>query len=186
MRFGLTLPPDHMIAGSDRSSLEFDAGLTWDYVNTLALGQFYEIGFDMQKPYHICGSLQDNGNWCGPSATLFTRESPTKTGTVGGNDGMYMQIDPTDHNTIYVGWEEGNLARATTDRRIRSIRPRPGQRAPYRFSGTRRCCSLRMTRRRPHDQGRPQKDTDSGPVARQEHAFASMAWRHTDSVSAML
>jgi hypothetical protein len=126
-----------MIAGSDGGiQWSYDAGVTWDYVNTLALGQFYEIGFDMQKPYHVCGGLQDNGNWCGPSATLFHQGITNEDWyRLGGNDGMYMQIDPTDHNTIYVGWEEGNLARRdhrTGEMRSIRPRPRPGE-PPYRF-----------------------------------------------------
>ena len=34
----------------------------------MALGQFYGISVDMRKPYYVCGGLQDNGSWCGPSA----------------------------------------------------------------------------------------------------------------------
>ena len=31
------------------------------------LGQFYHVGYDMDVPYHVCGGLQDNYTWCGPS-----------------------------------------------------------------------------------------------------------------------
>jgi len=36
----------------------------------IAIGQFYEVVLDNEKPYHICGGLQDNGSWCGPVQTL--------------------------------------------------------------------------------------------------------------------
>ena len=53
---------NHMLMGSDGGiHWSWDAGKTWDFVNTIAIGQFYEIGYDMQKPYRISGGLQDNG-----------------------------------------------------------------------------------------------------------------------------
>src|SRR5260370_34873167 len=65
---------NHMIAGSDGGIyISRDRGKTWDFVNTVPLGQFYEIGVDMARPYRICGGLQDNNAWCGPSATTDTR-----------------------------------------------------------------------------------------------------------------
>ena len=36
----------------------------------MALGQFYHVAVDNQKPYHVYGGLQDNGSWGGPSRTL--------------------------------------------------------------------------------------------------------------------
>src|SRR5256886_11647868 len=60
-----------MLAGSEGGiHWSYDGGKTWDFVNTIAIGQFYEVGLDNEKPYHICGGLQDNGSWCGPSQTL--------------------------------------------------------------------------------------------------------------------
>ncbi len=40
------------------------------------LGQFYAISADMRKPYVVCGGLQDNGSWCGPSATRSSQRHP--------------------------------------------------------------------------------------------------------------
>ena len=41
---------DHMIAGSDGGvHYSYDRGRTWDFVNTMALGQFYEIGYDQKR-----------------------------------------------------------------------------------------------------------------------------------------
>src|SRR2546429_3581990 len=60
-----------MITGSDGGiHWSDDAGKNWNFLNVIAIGQFSEIALDNEKPYHICGGLQDNGSWCGPSQTL--------------------------------------------------------------------------------------------------------------------
>src|SRR2546426_5203824 len=43
-----------------RSHWSYDAGKTWDFLNTIAIGQFYEVALDNEKPYHICGGLQED------------------------------------------------------------------------------------------------------------------------------
>ena len=58
----------HMIAGNDGGIwITHDRGHHWSFIDTLPIGQFYEMGYDNSIPYHICGGMQDNGNWCGPS-----------------------------------------------------------------------------------------------------------------------
>jgi photosystem II stability/assembly factor-like uncharacterized protein len=128
---------NHMILGSDGGMhWSYDAGRTWDFVSNFAIGQFYEIGVDMRKPYWICGGLQDNGSWCGPSATVHTR-GPTNDEwfRVGGGDGFYVRIDPTDHNIVYAESQDGNLFRRNMKtNESRSIRPEPAEgEARYRF-----------------------------------------------------
>jgi len=128
---------NHMIAGTDGGiHWSYDAGRSWDYVNTVALGQFYEIGLDMRTPYWVCGGLQDNGSWCGPSATPYN-EGITNDDwfRVGGGDGFYAAIDPTDATTVYAESQDGNLSRRDTrTNEARFIRPqfKEGD-PPYRF-----------------------------------------------------
>ena len=127
---------NHMIAGSDGGIYaSHDRGKTWDYLNNIAIGQFYEIGLDMQKPYHICGGLQDNNVWCGPSATFDTRGIANSDWfTVGGGDGFYAQIDPTDPNTVYAESQDGNLLRRNLKtHESRSIRPPAAEGERLRF-----------------------------------------------------
>lgn len=65
---------EHMVAGSDGGlTVTYDGGRNWDYINNIPIGQFYEIAYDMETPYNLCGGLQDNNSWCGPSSTLTTR-----------------------------------------------------------------------------------------------------------------
>ena len=76
---------NHMFVGSDGGiHFSWDRGRTWDFVNNIALGQFYEIGHDMSTPYMVYGGLQDNGSWGGPSRTFSGRGSATRTGSGSG------------------------------------------------------------------------------------------------------
>lgn len=130
--------PNHMLVGTDGGiHLTHDRGRTWDFVNTVALAQFYEVHFDMRQPYWVCGGLQDNGSWCGPSRTFFQQGIANEDWyRVGGGDGFYTAIDPSDHNTVYVESQDGNVARfdlRTNERRV--IRPEPPDgKEKYRFN----------------------------------------------------
>ena len=118
---------NHILLGNDGGlDVSYDQGATWEFVNTIALAQFYAIGVDMRKPYWVYGGLQDNGSWGGPSAT----RNPTGITNadwfrIGGGDGFYVQVDPTDHNTLYVESQNGAINRLDlrTGRAI-SVRPR--------------------------------------------------------------
>ena len=128
---------NHMLAGSDGGvHYSYDRGRTWDFVNTMALGQFYEIGYDMETPYNIYGGLQDNGSWGGPVRTLYRRGITNEDWVrVGGGDGFYTPVDPNDPTTVYVESQNGNVSRLdleTSERK--SIRPEPEDESErYRF-----------------------------------------------------
>ena len=89
-----------------------EAGLTWDYHNDIAVGQFYQVSADMRRPYYVCGGLQDNNAWCGPSA-LRSNVGPVNTDwfTVAGGDGFYTRQDPTDWAIVYGESQDGNMTR---------------------------------------------------------------------------
>ncbi|HJQ26935.1 MAG TPA: hypothetical protein VKA60_23680 [Blastocatellia bacterium] len=127
----------HMLAGSDGGIHQsYDRGRTWDHLNTIPLGQFYEISLDDQKPYMVYGGLQDNGSWAGPSGTLNT-EGITNADwfRTGGGDGFYSVVDKKDPSIIYVESQNGNVARLelkTGERR--NIKPvAPASEPEYRF-----------------------------------------------------
>ena len=128
---------NHVLLGSDGGiHYSYDRGLTWDFVNTLALGQFYEIGYDMETPYNIYGGLQDNGSWGGPVRTRHQQGISNEDWfSVGGDDGFYTQVDPNDATTIYVESQNGVLRRLDTrSLETKTIRPEPGEgENRYRF-----------------------------------------------------
>ena len=83
--------PRYILSGSDGGwQVSRDGGRNWDVVNTFAFTQFYHINYDLQIPYKVCGGLQDNGNWCGPSNSLSGQGiRPADWYTVSGGDGFF-------------------------------------------------------------------------------------------------
>jgi photosystem II stability/assembly factor-like uncharacterized protein len=128
---------NHMITGSDGGiHWSYDAGKTWDFLNTIAIGQFYEVALDNQKPYQICGGLQDNASWCGPSQTLAADGIVNDDWTLmPGGDGFYAAIDTVEPWVVYTESQDGHLSRR--DARLgqqRSIMPEARDKEPhYRF-----------------------------------------------------
>jgi hypothetical protein len=105
-----------------------DGGLNWDFHNDIAVGQFYQVSADMRHPYYVCGGLQDNNAWCGPSAVRAgTGAVNTDWYTVAGGDGFYTRQDPTDWAIVYGESQDGAMSRY--DLRLgtsKSVRPNAG------------------------------------------------------------
>src|SRR2546430_17632862 len=96
---------NHMLTGSDGGiHWSYDAGKTWDFVKTIAIGQFYEVALDNERPYHICGGLQDNGSWCGPSQTL-TRDGIVNEDWQGihGGGGLFAALYNVEPWVVFTG-----------------------------------------------------------------------------------
>jgi photosystem II stability/assembly factor-like uncharacterized protein len=105
--------PDHFIIGDDGGiAITWDKGGTYDFPNTFPVGQFYHVSYDMSKPYRVCGGLQDNGTWCGPTRTRG-REGASNASwfNVGGGDGFYSAQDPNNPSIIYTESQGGNASR---------------------------------------------------------------------------
>lgn len=120
----------HLMIGNDGGlDISYDQGETWEAVALMPLGQFYAISADMRKPYNVCGGLQDNGSWCGPSAVRNSVGILNHDWfRVGGGDGFYTAQDPTDWKVIYSESQDGNTNRLDLrEGRGQSIRPRAPQ-----------------------------------------------------------
>ncbi|MGH9482928.1 MAG: WD40/YVTN/BNR-like repeat-containing protein, partial [Terriglobales bacterium] len=106
--------PSHLAIGGDGGvSISYDRGLSWLFRDNLPIGQFYNISTNQATPYLICGGLQDNGNWCTPSATgqsygLSNRDAFN----IGGGDGMQAVFDG-DNRTLLVSSQNGATNRLT-------------------------------------------------------------------------
>lgn len=129
--------PKRALLGTDGGVYQsYDAGGKWAHITTMAIGEFYRISLDTSTPYRICGGLQDNLNWVGPSATR------TKDGIVNsdwiniqGGDGFYCVFDPADPDIVYAESQSGfahrfNLASGA----VKMLRPEPAEgQTAFRF-----------------------------------------------------
>lgn len=104
---------NHVITGCDGGiHWSYDDGRTWDFINTIAIGQYYEVGLDNEKPYQICGGLQDNGSWCGPSMSLTSDGIINSDWTLmPGGDGFYAEIDNVEPWIVYTESQDGHISR---------------------------------------------------------------------------
>jgi hypothetical protein len=122
--------PEHYILGDDGGiAVTYDRGGTYDFINTFPVGQFYAVAYGMEKPYKVCGGLQDNGSWCGPSrAKNRAGISNSDWYNVGGGDGFYAAIDPGDPNIVYSESQGGNASRLNIAENTRTVIMRGGGR----------------------------------------------------------
>lgn len=103
----------HLIAGNDGGvNITYDDGAHWFKANNPAVGQFYAIAVDDAKPYNVYGGLQDNGTWTAPSNTVentaWHQSGQNAYKNIGDGDGMQVQVDTRDNQTVYVGYQFGN------------------------------------------------------------------------------
>jgi hypothetical protein len=125
--------PEHFIVGDDGGvSQTWDRGGNYDFLNTMPLGQFYAVSFDMAIPYRVCGGLQDNGSWCGPSRRRQGAVTNAMWFNVGGGDGFYTAQDPNDPNTVYSESQGGNMSRVNVATGERTPLTKPSWRNRYR------------------------------------------------------
>lgn len=123
----------HFINGNDGGiNITYDDGANWFKANTPPVGQFYSVVVDDAKPYNVYGGLQDNGCWVGPSNH---REDPGWMSggeyafkNIGGGDGMQVQVDTRDNNTVYAGFQFGNYRRSLRIQKSQTdVLPTPGE-----------------------------------------------------------
>jgi photosystem II stability/assembly factor-like uncharacterized protein len=129
--------PKRLLLGTDGGLYQsVTGGGGWEFQNRFAAGEFYRINVDPSAPYRICGGLQDNTNWVGPSATW------SKDGIlneewiqIGGGDGSYCVFDATDSNLVYAESQEGFIFRFDLRTgQAKRLRPEPTEGSPsYRY-----------------------------------------------------
>lgn len=119
----------HIINGNDGGcNITYDNGEHWFKANTPPVGQFYNIAVDMAHPYNVYGGLQDNGTWFGAGITRENYDwydsGHNPYTSIGGGDGMQVQVDWRDNKTVYSGSQFGAYSRQTIGtRERRSVRP---------------------------------------------------------------
>jgi hypothetical protein len=123
---------NHMIVGNDGGiALTWDKGGNWLVPNVLPIGQFYHVTYNMDTPYRVCGGLQDNGTWCGPSRRARGAITNYMWATVSGGDGFVTAQHPTAHNIIWSESQGGNMGRIDLATGDRTSLQRPAWRDRY-------------------------------------------------------
>ena len=118
--------PNHLLIGGDGGvAVSYDMSKTWMQHFNLPLALYYHVYFDNSTPYNVCGGLQDNYNWCGPSATRFTGGILNSDFyQVQGGDGFVVLVDPNNPNVVYSESQDGNIQRKNAETgESRGIRP---------------------------------------------------------------
>ena len=105
--------PSRMIQGNDGGVyLTSDRGQTWHFRDNLPIEQFYMVAAGPGPGYRLCGGLQDNSAWCGPSNS-FSRSGIAGSDwfVVAGGDGEYAVPSPSDPDVIYADSQNGSIQR---------------------------------------------------------------------------
>lgn len=132
----------HIIVGNDGGiNISFDNGANWFLANNPAVGQFYSVEVDNAVPYNVYGGLQDNGVWSGPSN--YTQNNYWQSGgkypyqPIYGGDGMQVQVDTRNNETVYTGYQYGYYARVNRNTAAEELSIRPKQNfgeSPLRYN----------------------------------------------------
>jgi photosystem II stability/assembly factor-like uncharacterized protein len=129
--------PKRLLLGTDGGAYQsFTQGAGWQSLNRMAAGEFYRINVDLSTPYRICGGLQDNVNWVGPSMTQSKDGILNGDWTnVQGGDGFYCFFDAEKPNLVFAESQAGEVHRmdlATGE--VKVLRPEPTEGQPaFRF-----------------------------------------------------
>jgi photosystem II stability/assembly factor-like uncharacterized protein len=129
--------PKRLLLGTDGGAYQsFNGGQSWEHLNRMAAGEFYRINVDLSDPYRICGGLQDNLNWVGPSR-VRSEEGILNTDwiNIGGGDGFYCVFDPVNPDLVYTESQQGSLHRMDLrSGAVKQLRPEPAEGQPaFRF-----------------------------------------------------
>ena len=139
---------EHVLMGTDGGLFaSWDRAANWDFVNNMAVGEFYNIALDSRDPYRIYGGLQDNQSWGGPSRTWKEPEpfigDPRHDGILnddwyclGGGDGFHVAVDPKNPDIVYYESQGGYINRLDlASHRERNLHPAAREGEPaFRFN----------------------------------------------------
>ncbi|HMP59034.1 MAG TPA: hypothetical protein PKD86_06745 [Gemmatales bacterium] len=123
--------PERLLVGCDGGVYQsHDRGRTWGFCGTLPVSHFFAAAVEWRGPWWVCGGLQDTASWGGRTNTRHGLGIGNHEWLrIGGGDGFYCQVDPTDWTTVYGESQYGVLFRvnvATAETKF--IRPPPPSR----------------------------------------------------------
>src|SRR5262249_4774037 len=135
---------DHVMIGTDGGvGISWDGTKRWQFLWNLPIGLFYHVSYDMAQPYNVCGGMQDNDAWCGPSAVRTQRGiTPEHWIRTQIGDGMVVLADLIDPRISYGETQDGSMQRHNNvtgeSKTIRptasNVTPAPATGETYRFN----------------------------------------------------
>ena len=124
--------PNHFIVGDDGGiSITWDGGGNFNFPANLPIGQFYDVSYDYDIPYNICGGAQDNGAWCGPSRRKNGPVTNAYWFTISGGDGFYTAQHPNEPWIVWGESQGGNVSRLNLKTGERTSLVKPSWRPLY-------------------------------------------------------
>ena len=124
--------PGYQIVGNDGGiAITHDDGGAWHFGAKLPLAQPYEVSYDFQVPYNICGGMQDNGSWCGPSRRKSGPVTNAFWFTFNGGDGFYTAQHPSEPWILFGESQGGNIGRYDRRTSTRTALVKPTWRPRY-------------------------------------------------------
>ena len=143
---------NHLLIGNDGGlAVSCDMAKTWEFFPNLPVGLFYHVSVDMATPYNVCGGMQDNYDWCGPSQVRGAAGIANYDWqTLQGGDGFVVLQDPRDTRVIYSETQDGNMVRVDRDDERDDVDPAAARRSRSSRTagtGTRRSSCRRTIRR---------------------------------------
>jgi len=102
---------DMMFVGTDGGVYEsMNKGSTWQFLNSLPVGQFYHVNTDNTVPYHVYGGLQDNNSWMAPNSSPGG-VTAADWRLIGEGDGFWVGVNPLNPKIVFSESQGGEMNR---------------------------------------------------------------------------
>ncbi|MCB9882530.1 MAG: hypothetical protein H6834_12130 [Planctomycetes bacterium] len=129
---------NYLVNGNDGGlAISYDGGEHWrTFYEELPAVQFYNVGYDMDEPFHVYGSIQDHGSRRAVVDLSRGRDRirAQEWEWAPGGEASHQAADPTDPNTVYSTGFYGRLQRTdmTTRDRAGLLPDAPEGQGPWR------------------------------------------------------
>ncbi|RYF90097.1 MAG: glycosyl hydrolase [Chitinophagaceae bacterium] len=127
---------DMMYLGTDGGVyLSLNKGVSWQFLNSLPVGQFYHVSADNEPVYNVYGGLQDNGSWMAANSSAGGVSSADWL-FLNGGDGFWVQPSPLNAKIVFAESQGGNANRIDLAKgSSASIKPqKTGNEEEHRFN----------------------------------------------------
>lgn len=112
--------------------ISYDKGKTWRrFTDNLPVAQFFNLNYDLGKPFKVYGSMQDHGSFSGVVDLSKGRDKIPVVDfqNAPGGEGSHHAIDPENPNIVYSAGFYGSISRSDISlpgrEGYKSVLPRP-------------------------------------------------------------